>query len=93
MARAGLAAIPRGSGANVVPRTLEECAEPRGAGRSWGGGVGTGPGFAGGVGVRLSPGTRFRGKAEETRCVQRVRTLVWLVFMARDIPGTLEELD
>lgn len=44
MARAGLAAIARGSGANVVLRTREECAEPRGAGGGWGGGVGTGPG-------------------------------------------------
>lgn len=49
-----MAAIARGSGANVVPRTREECAEPRRAGRGWGGGVGTGPGSAGGGGGRLS---------------------------------------
>lgn len=33
MARAGLAAIAQGSGANVVPRPREECVEPR-AGRA-----------------------------------------------------------
>ena len=33
MARAGLAANARGRGANVVPGTREDCAEPRGEGR------------------------------------------------------------
>lgn len=47
MARAGLAAIARGSGANVVPRTREESAERCGAER---GGAGVG-----GLGTVLAP--------------------------------------
>lgn len=86
----GPAAIARGSGADVVPQTREECAEPRRVGRGWSGGVGTVPLSAGGGGGRLcNQGRGSASKVEDTRCVQRVRTPGRFFSLPRDVPVTL----